>query len=87
MFTGLYPYQLERSRYIEVAPFEGETLFGRLNERGYETYVIWPAGYVDDAWKYSKVFSKQSRTHNLDGIAEFDPHVKRHRNNQDDRMA
>jgi arylsulfatase A-like enzyme len=64
MFTGLSPHSLNRKTYEEVEQFdESKTLFGILNESGYQTHVIWPGDYGERAGQYSKVFSRDSAIH------------------------
>ena len=52
MFSGLNPYELERSKYTEVKPFDQcPTLFDIMNEKGYENHVIWDERWYHHSWK------------------------------------
>ncbi len=67
MFSGLNAYELDRSDYTEVKPFtQCPTLFSILNDKGYEIHVVWPNFFVDYAEKYSKVFTANTKLHNLE---------------------
>jgi arylsulfatase A-like enzyme len=69
MFSGLHPYELKRTRYTEVEPFDQcPTLFDILNSKGYENHVIWGELFVPNAWRFSKVYSQNTTFHNLKNI-------------------
>jgi len=75
MFSGLNAYELDRKDYTEVKPFtKAPTLFSILVEKGYETHVVWPSKLARIAWKYSKVFSPNTRIHNLHDVGMIIPH-------------
>lgn len=70
MFTGLNAHELDRRSYTEVEQFtQAPTLFSLLEERGYETHVIWPQYQEHMTWKYSKIFDSRTRIHNLPSVA------------------
>jgi len=69
MFTGKNSFELKRKKYEEVNEFdEGETLFDELHKVGYNTFVIWPFEWKELAWKYSKVFPKDTKIIGLAGL-------------------
>lgn len=69
MFTGKYPYQLNRKTYKKVDHFtQNKTLFEMFNDRGYKTCVIWPFDWIEKAYNYSKVFSTATQLYNLKNI-------------------
>jgi len=64
MFTGLYPYQLDRADYTEVKEYnQGTTLFDEMYESGYECHLLWSSNYVYMADKYSKCYGKHTIRH------------------------
>lgn len=64
MFTGLYPYQLDRKDYTEVEEYnQGTTLFDEMYERGYECHLLWSSNYIKMADKYSKCYGKHTIRH------------------------
>lgn len=64
MFTGLYPYQLDRADYTEVEEYnQGTTLFDEMYERGYECHLMWSNNYIKMADKYSKCYGKHTIRH------------------------
>jgi len=70
MFSGLNAYELDRHSYTEVEQFtQAPTLFSILEEKGYETHVIWSAGNWDMTWRFSKVFAPNTKIHDLPGVA------------------
>lgn len=70
MFSGLNAHELNRRTYTEVEQFEQTpTLFSILEDRQYETHVIWPEYLAKLSWKYSKVFDPRTVIHNLPGAA------------------
>lgn len=71
MFTGKNSFEINRKKYEEVDEYnESETLFSKLNENGYKTCVIWPFEWKELAWKYSKVFPKESTVISLKNISQ-----------------
>ncbi|HPY85730.1 MAG TPA: sulfatase-like hydrolase/transferase, partial [Ruminococcus flavefaciens] len=40
MFTGNYPHETGYATYREVQEYNGETLFDRLYERGYQCHLV-----------------------------------------------
>lgn len=79
MFSGMYPYQLDRKRYSEVKDFKTDrTLFYILNKKGFTTNVIWPFEWEEKAWKYSKVFPNETNVYDLKDLAQnIYPHILR----------
>ncbi len=70
MFSGLNAYELDRGYYAEVKPFtQSPTLFSILQDKGYETHVIWAKYFEHMAQKYSKIFASGTRVHNLPSVA------------------
>jgi hypothetical protein len=64
MFTGLFPYQLDRKDYTEVREYDqGTTLFDELSNRGYECHLLWSKNYIYMAEKYSKCYGKNTIKH------------------------
>lgn len=64
MFTGLFPYQLDRKDYTEVEEYnQGTTLFDEMYNRGYECHLMWSTNYIKMADKYSKCYGKHTIRH------------------------
>lgn len=64
MFTGLYPYQLDRKDYTEVEEYsQGTTLFDEMYERGYECHLLWSSNYIKMADRFSKCYGKHTIRH------------------------
>lgn len=76
MFSGLYAHELlDRKDYTEVEPFtQVPTLFSMLEDRGYETHVVWTQRLFNLAWRFSKVFPPSTKVHNLEGAGTVLPH-------------
>lgn len=75
MFSGLNAYELDRRDYTEVKPFaQAPTLFSLLDEKEYETHVVWPFDLAPLAWKYSKAFHPHTKIHNLRDVGMIIPH-------------
>jgi hypothetical protein len=71
MFTGKNSFEVNREKYEEVEEFnEGKTLFSKFYELGFKTYVIWPFEWKELAWKYSKVFPKETTVIPLKDISQ-----------------
>lgn len=69
MFSGLNAYELDRGSYTVVEQFtQVPTLFSMLEERGYETHVIWPEYLAKLSWKYSKVYDSRTMVHILPSV-------------------
>lgn len=70
MFSGLNAYELDRKDYTEVKPLtQSPTLFSILQDRGYETHVVWAKYFEHMAQRYSKIFASETKVHNLPGVA------------------
>ncbi|MCK9471610.1 MAG: sulfatase-like hydrolase/transferase [Bacilli bacterium] len=68
MFTGKYPYELNRKKYVEVEKIDDdETLFGKLQTKGFENHIIWGIDYTKDTIQYTKCYGDENKTifHNL----------------------
>ncbi len=64
MFTGLFPYQLDRKDYTEVEEYnQGTTLFDEMYERGYECHLLWSSNYIKMADRFSKCYGKHTIRH------------------------
>lgn len=67
MFTGLYPFQTGRTKYIEVSDNDkaavSETLFDMLEKKGYSCHMLWSSNYVHMAERFSKCFGKHTVHH------------------------
>lgn len=64
MFTGLYPYQLDRADYTEVEEYsQGTTLFDEMYDAGYECHLLWSNNYIKMADKFSKCYGKHTIRH------------------------
>ena len=76
MFTGKYPYETNRKKYIEVEEYRGETLFDKLHDKGYECHILWDRRYVYLAQRFSKCYGQHSVFHNVDWLTkDIPPHV------------
>ena len=81
MFSGLNAYELDRTDYTEVKQFtQCPSLFSILNNKGYETHVVWPSDYENLALKYSKVFDPTTKLHNLPDVGVIIPHYSQSQN-------
>lgn len=70
MFSGLNAYEMDRKDYTEVKSFtQSPTLFSILQDKGYETHVIWAKYFENMAQRYSKIFASETKVHNLPGVA------------------
>lgn len=74
MSTGLYAYQTDRKKYVEVSEFEGKTIYDQLNALGYECHIIWDPRYVYMAQRYSKCYGRQTKIHNIPLTKETPKH-------------
>lgn len=67
MFTGLYPYQTGRSKYVEVSEDDkvavSKTVFDMLEEKGYSCHMLWSSNYIQMAERFSKCFGKNTVHH------------------------
>lgn len=68
MLTGLYPYLLERKKYVPVDDMRDRTtLFDTLEKEGYENHILWSKNYISKVIPYSNCFgSDRTQLHNLD---------------------
>ena len=73
MFTGLYGYQTNRRKYVEVSDFEGDTLFDIMNRNGYSCHVVWDVSYRTLAQKYSKCYGSNTKIHNTTFLTRKQP--------------
>lgn len=63
MFTGKYPYESKNSIYVEVEPYDGDTLFDILYDKGYECHLLWSKNYITKADKFSKCVGRHTIHH------------------------
>lgn len=63
MFTGKFPYELERKDYSVVQDYDGTTLFDYMYEKGYSCHLMWSHNYIVMAERYSKCFGKHTIHH------------------------
>ena len=78
MFTGKYPFETDRKKYIEVKQFnDNDTLFDVFIKKGLKTFVIWPFEWNELAYKYSKVFHKDTEVIN---VKDFSQNIIRNSN-------
>lgn len=71
MFTGLYPFEVDRKAYRVVKNFiQTPTLADELHKKNFEIHVIWAGKYARRAHKYSRVFGEPTNFHNLENIHE-----------------
>lgn len=73
MFTGLYAFETDRQKYVEVSEFGGDTLFDKLFDRGYACHIVWDKSYMRLAHKYSKCYGAHSKIHNTDFLTRKQP--------------
>lgn len=75
MFSGLKPFEINRSSFTEVNPFnQCPTLFELLASQGYSNHVIWDKRWYDNAWRFSKVYGNDANYHNLKIEQPVGPH-------------
>jgi arylsulfatase A-like enzyme len=75
MFSGLNAYELKRSSYTKVKPFnQCPTLFDILESKGYENHVIWDEDWYYTALEWSKVYGNDTTFHNLSIGQMVGPH-------------
>ena len=77
MFTGLYAYETDRKKYIEVSDWQGDTFFDKMAQRGYDCHIVWDKSYVYLAQRYSKCYGRNSKFHNTEFLTRSQPaHIK-----------
>lgn len=77
MFTGLYAFETDRQKYVEVSEYEADTLFDKMYDKGYGCHVVWDESYVHLAQRYSKCYGKHTEIHNTTFLTRAQPkHVK-----------
>lgn len=75
MFTGLNIYELKRGYFHDVKQFDQcPTLFQLLEEKGYDTHVIWDKHWFESSRKKAMVFSEKTHFHNLSISQSVGPH-------------
>lgn len=76
MFSGLNAYELERSKYTEVRPFQqAPTLFDIFEEKGHACHVIWDTRWYQNAYRFSKSYgSNSTKFHNMKIEQTVGPH-------------
>lgn len=70
MCTGKFPYELDIASYVHLTEdYQGETLFDRADQMGYECHILW-----DDAWTvdiaYARCYGKNTVFHPIVGLQE-----------------
>jgi len=85
MFTGKYPFEINRKKYVEVDQYDSEdTLFDIMVEKDYETSVIWPFEWKELAWRYSKVFPKQTE---VISVKDFSQNIRQRNTNKTNKAS
>lgn len=57
MFTGMYPYETGRKKYVHVKQFDKvPTFFNDIENLGYDIHIIWSPDYIVDTKPYSECF-------------------------------
>lgn len=76
MFSGLNAYELNRSKYTEVKPFnQTQTLFDIFQKKGYGCHVIWDSRWYENAYRFSKSYgSNKTIFHNIKIEQTVGPH-------------
>jgi hypothetical protein len=75
MFTGLNIYEIDRKYYHPVSQFtQGKTLFNKLEDRGYETHVIWDNRWMKGSYRHSMVYDERTKFHPLEIGQPVGPH-------------
>ena len=78
MFTSKYSFEIDRKKYVEVEQFtNNKTLFEVLIDKGFQTFVIWPFEWNELAWKYSKIFHKETE---VISVQDFSQNIIRNLN-------
>lgn len=70
MFTGKEAYESKQKNYTPVNTYEGETLFDKANNLGYETHVVWDVKWMTTAKLYSECYGKNTEIHPLIDIRQ-----------------
>ena len=77
MFTGLYAFETDRKKYVEVSEYEADTLFDKMHAKGYGCHVVWDESYVHLAQRYSKCYGRHTTIHNTKFLTRAQPaHAK-----------
>lgn len=75
MFTGMNIYEIDRKYYHPVSQFtQRKTLFNQLEDRGYETHVIWDKRWMKGSYRHSMVYDERTRFHPLEIGQPVGPH-------------
>ena len=86
MFSGLNIYELDRKLFANVEKFtQCPTLFEKMEDKGYETHVIWDSKWYSSSRKKSNVYDERTKFHNLEIRQDVGPHFNRNKN--DTRIA
>ena len=67
MFTGFYPYQTNRKKYVHVKQFDqAPTFYDKLEKLGYDIHILWSSNYMVVAKPYAECFGNaQTVTYHL----------------------
>ena len=69
MFSGLFPYEMNRKKYTNVKPFtQTETLFSLFERKKYQCYVIWDESWFRTSYLHSMVYGYKKKFHNKNNI-------------------
>ncbi len=72
LFSGLHAHELNRGEFVEVENFDqGSTIFSCLEEKGYETHVVYEVYMKEFCETKSKVFTEQTQVHPLLTFNDF----------------
>lgn len=61
--TEKYMFELDRSDYVEVDEYNGDTIFDKFHKSGYKCHIIWSKNYTPMVWKYSKSYGRNTVIH------------------------
>lgn len=90
MFSGLYPYQLNRKKYVHVDKIEStDTIFDYFENNGFENHIIWSDNYEIETLPFSNCYgSENTKFHFLDLNQVVGPHfIKQSHIELDEELA
>ena len=65
-----YCYTTDRRAYKNESSFNGDTIFDKLYDAGYECHIAWDDSYTDFAKTHFRCEGLHTTVHNLDGIKQ-----------------